>query len=176
MAVAKLEREQKKINPATRRRDKRYFPRWEVNKRVEYIEDGGDFRSYTKDLSLDGTSIFIFGDPPARQSVRLKIHLTEEDNFEARCRVAWSKLGPAQKLFGVVFENLSKKAQELIMRYAFEPQEEELFLYRLIKSVNSKKEFLPENPSSPLGAVSFERACSKEVAKQREISWTYRGN
>lgn len=143
MVLQVLEREQKKIKQIVKKHDKRYFPRWEVNKRVEYIEAAGIFRAYTKDLSLDGASVFIFGEPPARQRVRLKVHLTEENNFEAQCRVAWSKLEPTHIQLGMIFENLSEKAQELILLYAFETREEDLFLDRLIKSVNSQEKVPP---------------------------------
>lgn len=150
MAPQILEREQTKTAPVTRVYDKRYFPRWEVNKRVEYHEEGGAaFRSYTRDLSLDGTSIFVLGHPPARQRVQIRIHLADQENLEAQGRVAWAKLEPTHQVFGIVFENLSNKAQELIMRHAFEIREDPLLIYGLIKNFNSKKmPLFPEVPSS----------------------------
>lgn len=138
MAPKLLEKEQNKIAQNTREYDKRYFPRWEVNKRVEYREEGAGTasRSYTKDLSLDGVSIYIFGNPPTQQRLQLRIHLADKDNFEAQGRVAWSKVEPTYKLFGVVFENLIPKAQDLIMRHAFELSEDQLFIYKLSKKVD----------------------------------------
>lgn len=116
-----LEHGQIKVSLTPGHKDKRYFPRWEVKKRVEYSEGGWiAIRSYTKDLSLDGASIFVFGNPPERRFVQLKIHLADEDVFEARGRVAWAETEPTHKLFGIVFERLSKKAQKSIMRHAFE--------------------------------------------------------
>ncbi len=119
--ATKLEREQKKISQVTKEYDKRYFPRWEVNKRVEYREEGKTcaFRSYTKDFSLCGASIFVFDNPPLWQRIKLRIYLADKKNFEAHGRVVWSKRESTHKLSGIIFENLSKKAQELIMSHAF---------------------------------------------------------
>ena len=150
MTTTLLEKEQTKEPVVKKQYDKRYFPRWDVNKRVEYIEEGrGVFRSYTKDLTLGGTSIIVFGNPPARHYVKLRIHLADKENFEAHGRITWRKLEPTQTLIGIVFENLSQKAQELIMEYAFELTEDHLLVYRLIKSViktghiSSKESFRP---------------------------------
>lgn len=121
MSTILLEREPGLIIPGTREFDKRYFPRWEVNKRVEFESRGGAvLRSYTRDLSLDGASIFVFGDPPEQHRIQLRIYLAEKEGFEARGRVLWVKLEPTHTLFGLAFENLRKKAQELITRHAFE--------------------------------------------------------
>ncbi len=129
MNATLLEREQKKISPVAREYDKRYFPRWEVIKRVEYSEGGGAvFRSYTKDLSLEGASIFVFGNFPAQHHVQLKIQLTDKANFEAQGRIAWSKLEPTHKLLGIVFENLSKKAQQSMLFHAFEIRKDNFFM------------------------------------------------
>lgn len=109
--------------------DNRYFPRWKVNKHVEYREAGRNvFLSYTKDLSLDGASIVVFGNPPARRRIQLKIHLADKKNFEAEGRIAWSKSELTHKLLGIVFENLSKKAQGLILHHAFELRENHLLI------------------------------------------------
>jgi len=126
MALKTLEKEQKKTAQETRKSDHRYFPRWEVNKRVKYYRKdrgGDDFMSYTKDLSLEGASIFVVGHPPIRHQVRLEIHLTDKKSFQAQGRVVWSKVETNHELFGIVFENLSQKAQELIMQHAFELRE-----------------------------------------------------
>lgn len=180
-----LEREQTKTAPVPRIYDKRYFPRWEVNKRVEYHEEGGvAFRSYTRDLSLDGTSIFVLGHPPARQRVQIRIHLADQENLEAQGRVAWTNLEPTHQVFGIVFENLSNNAHELIMRHAFEIREDPLLIYGLIKNFNSKKmPLFPEVPSSssngaPSAAASTgglnEGASSKGFS--RRWLWKERGN
>jgi len=130
MITTLLEREQVRTTQVTRKYDKRYFPRWEVNKRVEYNEEGWiAFRSYTKDLSLAGSSVLVFGNPPARHRVQLRIHLVEKENFEAQGRIAWVRLEPTHALLGIVFENLRRKAQELITRYAFEVRKDHLLIY-----------------------------------------------
>jgi len=121
MDTALLGSKQKKTAPVTGGHDKRYFPRWEVNKRVEYFEEGGSvFRSYTRDLSLDGVSIIVFHNPPARYRVKLRVHLADKENFEVQGRVTWVKSEPPCKMVGIAFEHLKKKAQALIMRHAFE--------------------------------------------------------
>ena len=156
MTTTLLEREQTKEPVVKKQYDKRYFPRWDVNKRVEYIEEGGDvFRSYTKDLTLGGASVIVFGNPPARHYVKLRIHLADKENFEAQGRIAWRKSEPTCILLGIVFENLSQKAQELITGHAFELKEDHLLVYRLIKSliltrqVSSKESFRPHHARRP---------------------------
>jgi len=150
MVPMTLEREQKKtvpvttpvITPVTKGYDKRYFPRWEANKRVEYHNgEGVAFLSYTKDLSLDGTSIFVFGDLPSWDRVQLRVHLAGKDSFEARGRVAWSKPEATYKLLGIAFEGLGPEAQELITRHAFEIREDHLLVYRLNNSLILKGRF-----------------------------------
>jgi len=175
MAVTLLGREQreqrehKRIFPIKREKDKRYFPRWEVTKRVEYIEEGrAAFQSYTRDLCLDGASILVFGDPPERHRVQLRIFLEEEENFETQGRIAWSKREPTHKLFGIIFEDLSNKAQELIMRHAFELREEHLLTYRFINEFNAKRRlFSPEIFSSASGAIPSAAASAGWAAERR---------
>ncbi|GEM_PF-3918843 len=147
------EREEDETAQAAREYDKRYFPRWEANKRVEYHEEqGAAFRAYTKDLSPDGASIFVLGDPPARHHVKLRIHLDDKEHFEARGRLVWSKPGTTHKLFGIAFGDLGQRTQELIMRHAFEPRKDLL---------------LQEIPSSASSATFSAAASADEVATRR---------
>jgi hypothetical protein len=115
-----LEREQTKTSAIAKGNDSRYFPRWEVNKCFECIEEGiPAFRSYTKDLTLGGTSVIVFDNNPAGNRVKLRIYLSDKEDFEADGRVVWRKLEPTHQLLGIVFESLSRKAQELFLRHAF---------------------------------------------------------
>jgi len=101
--------------------DKRYFPRWEVNRRGEFQEEKGiSFLSFTKDLSMEGASIIALGNPGICNPIRIRIHLEDKASFEAQGRIVWSKSEPTHKLFGIVFDKLSKKASQLIMHHAFE--------------------------------------------------------
>lgn len=137
MALKTLEKQQREIVQGKREYDKRYFPRWKVNKPVLYREAGGaTFRSYTKDLSLEGATIMVFGNPPARQRVQLRIYLAEQEDFEVQGRVAWSKLELNHKMLGIIFENLSPKAQKLIMQHAVVLTEADLFIEGLIRNLN----------------------------------------
>ncbi len=122
MAHGILDVKQRNIGQREKKYDKRYFPRWEVNKRVEcYGKDRGPLvQSFTKDLSLDGASIIVLGHPRVQHQVQLKIYLSNKENFKTRGRVAWAKSEPTHEVLGIVFEHLSKKAFELMMRHAFE--------------------------------------------------------
>ena len=121
MSTATMEKKQPVPSLGATDPDKRYFPRWEVNKSVDYSENGeAAIWSYTKDLTLDGTSIIVPGDPPVRHYVQLIIHLSSTDHFKARGRVVWRKSEPTRTLIGIIFINLSPKAHALITRCAFE--------------------------------------------------------
>ncbi len=121
MALIVSEKEQKKTAQVTSENKTRNSLRLEVTKRVEYSVEGNVVsRSYTKNLSLAGASIFAFSDLPAGQHIKLRFHLSDEVNFEAQGHVVWRKLAPTHKLFGIVFEDLSRKAQESIIRQAFD--------------------------------------------------------
>ncbi len=127
MALMTLELESVEVKriQVTKVYEKRYFPRWSVNKRVELGEENGvHFRSHTRDLSLDGVSVFVFSNSPVRNRVQLKIHFANQESFDVVGRIVWSKSEPTHILLGIAFENLSKNAQELIMRRAFELTEE----------------------------------------------------
>src|SRR6185503_5486657 len=119
------------------RNDKRHFPRWEVNKRVEYGQaERGAFRSYTKDLSLAGASILVFDHLPSlRDHVRIKIHLGQKEYVEARGRIVWTRLEAAHKLFGICFEALSRKAAQLITRHAYDLEEDHLLIKGLAQNL-----------------------------------------
>ena len=120
-ATITIEEKQPGLAPAPTNYDQRYFPRWEVKKRVDYSENGETaLLCYTRDLSLDGVSLVVFGNPPARHDVQLIINLSEKERFKARGRVAWSKSEPTHKLIGITFRNLNPKAHVLITRHAFE--------------------------------------------------------
>ena len=120
MSTATMVREQPKLAPSLINYDKRYFPRWKVNKRVEYEKERMTFRSYTKDLSLDGASIVVFSNTSLSHLVQLKIHLTDKDILEIQGRVIWNKPESAFQLFGITFQKPSEKAQALMLTHAFE--------------------------------------------------------
>jgi len=131
MSTILLEHGEIKVSLMPGHKGKRYFPRWEMKKRVEYSEKRwAAVHFYTGDLSLDGSSIFVFRNPPERCLVQLKIHLADKDIFEARGRVAWRETEPTDKLFGMFFEKLNKEARKLIIHHAFEPGTDRLLFSR----------------------------------------------
>lgn len=163
-----LEKEQKNSDQLLKEPNKRYFPRWEVNKRVEFSGTGGAaFQSLTKDLSLDGALILVLGNPPPQNRIKLIIHLTNKDNFEVQGRIVWSKTEPTHKLFGVVFENLSKKANKLLMRHAFEPSEDQLLTYGLFNYLVLKGCFSSKRTLRLPGVTSLAAVRANGVAERR---------
>jgi len=120
MSLNTMEREQREIFQISST-DKRYWPRWTVNKHVEYIEKGKTkFLSFAMDLSMDGASVIIFGNPVVRNSITLRIYMENKVNVEARGRVIWNKIKPTHTLFGINFDRLSEEAQKQITYHAFE--------------------------------------------------------
>ena len=156
--------------------EKRHFPRWEVSKRIEYGErERGPLRSYTKDISLTGASIFVVGQlPSARDHVRLKIHLTDDEHVEVQGRIVWTRLEAAHKLFGICFEPLSRKVQQLITRLAFDLGEDHLLMNALTQNLILKTYFSPENSPSTSSHVlppsqGLPSICSKRHLSDQQV-------
>ena len=120
-----------KAHQGSLKREKRYFPRWPVNRRVEYRvgDEAVLYRSFTKDLTLCGASFFIHTPMPHHQPVRVKVYISQNDHFELDGQVVWSKISPYTKVVGIIFKEVNQNVQELILSHAFELKEDELFVH-----------------------------------------------
>jgi c-di-GMP-binding flagellar brake protein YcgR len=138
MTLNTMERERREIVQISAA-DKRYWPRWQVNKHVEYMDQGKEKSlSFTRDLSMDGASIVILGIPVVRESIVLRIHLGNKVNVETQARVVWNKIEQARTLLGIHFDRLSEKAQEQITYHAFELNNRPLFVPNAVSCRKTK--------------------------------------
>lgn len=102
--------------------DKRYLPRWEVKNRIYYkLENEDKFQEgLSKDLSCSGACLLTKKSLPKNQKVKLTICLENEQKVEVNGEVLWNKAFEGDNLVGIAFYNTSQKAQELILKHAFE--------------------------------------------------------
>lgn len=120
MSLNVMEREPREMARITPM-DRRYFPRWKVNKYVEYIDQGRrKFLAFTRDLSMDGASIVVLGSCVTQNSMTLRIHLNDKESVEVHGRAVWKKIEQASALLGITFDRLSEKTKEQITYHAFE--------------------------------------------------------
>ena len=120
-----------KANPAvnsSKNSDKRYLPRWEVGNKILYQQQGKarSAEALSHDLSCAGTSILADEDIQLNQKLKLTIYLDQNTSIRVDGRVCWSKQADSKHLIGVNFEQTSRKAQDLILKYAFELDREKL--------------------------------------------------
>jgi len=103
-------------------RDKRYLPRWEVSNRILYQVQGDGQRkeSLSHDLSCAGASILTEESITPNEKLQLTIYLDREVSVRVDGRVCWSVPVAKKHLIGINFEQTSRKAQDLILKYAFE--------------------------------------------------------
>ncbi len=109
-------------------KDKRYFPRWQVNNRVFYkLDNDDDFREcQSRDLSCAGACLFTEEDIPTDRQVKLTIHLSSGTSVEVEGRILRSDPIEGGHLAGVAFTNIGQKSQDTILKYAFEIKKEDL--------------------------------------------------
>ena len=105
--------------------ERRYLPRWIVTNRILYRkEDQPHFQECSsKDLSGDGACLSCPETLPFSGKLTLVVYLSEEIAVQVKASVLWNKpsFDPKnQNLYGVRFEELSNKVQEMILQYAFE--------------------------------------------------------
>ncbi|MBI5416181.1 MAG: PilZ domain-containing protein [Candidatus Omnitrophica bacterium] len=102
--------------------DKRYFPRWEVPNRVIYKlrDDPTPRHGHTRDLSCAGSCLFLTEHLPLREKLSLSIHLSPKTSVDVHGTVVWQDISSTPYLTGVAFYETDDKAQDLILRHAFE--------------------------------------------------------
>jgi len=108
--------------------DRRYFPRWEVNNKVicKLTNQQTEIECSSHDINCAGASIYTDQEVSPDQKVKLVIRLDEDVSVQVTGKVCWKKVEDNQHLIGIDFEETSRKAQDLILKYAFELDKEKL--------------------------------------------------
>ena len=111
--------------------EKRYLPRWQVANRITYQFENENhaYESSSRDISCSGASFFSAQRLPQNKKIKMKIFLSENNIVNVEAQVVWNKPAENQNLAGVVFSNTSQKAQELILKHAFEIKKEDMVKY-----------------------------------------------
>jgi c-di-GMP-binding flagellar brake protein YcgR len=111
--------------------EKRYLPRWKVANRVVYQLENEDktYESNSCDISCNGASFVSAQRLPVNGKIKLKIFLSSDNVVSVEGQVVWSKPAEKLNLSGIMFANTSQKAQELILKYAFEIRKEDMVKY-----------------------------------------------
>ncbi len=102
--------------------EQRYLPRWQANRKGYCRTHNKDtfFKTQVSDLTLSGACIYISADIEPKQKLKLSVHLSEKHTFEARGIVIWKNILNKEVLqVGIRFNRLSLKAENLLLRYAF---------------------------------------------------------
>lgn len=108
--------------------DQRYFPRWEVNKRVLYeVERKPDVNEgQTRDISCTGMCISANEALTPGNKIKVVLFLTEADVIRLTGEIIWNKSFGKQDQMGISFSNISQKNQELILEHAFDVNRQQL--------------------------------------------------
>ena len=114
--------------PSSRSSDHRYLPRWQVNNRIFYRLEKHTkaHECQSKDLSCMGACLATKESLDPNQKVQLTIYLTEDQPIEVNGHIVWNAKTSGENLAGVIFDNLSLKSQDMILKYAFEIKKEDL--------------------------------------------------
>lgn len=110
--------------------DKRYFPRWAVRNRTMFRLHGENqlwHEVQTRDLSCAGVCLATDRNLVLGQSLRLKIYLSDEVVIAVDGHVAWIRaMDLNESLMGVIFTNITKEDQDVILNHAFDLNPEKL--------------------------------------------------
>ena len=101
--------------------DQRYLPRWQTEKRAYYRNNETNLiiKTQVKDLSFTGACLYTYPDVNTNQNIELIIYLAPKISFLTRGTVVWKRSLKDVCHVGVMFDPLSSKNQELILKYAF---------------------------------------------------------
>ena len=113
----------------TKDADRRYLPRWQVDNKILYqAEEGaalGECRS--RDINSSGACIRMPDDVPLQQRLNLTIFLAKDiDPIQVRGAVVWKAPHDGENWFGIKFDRVSEKTNDLIFNYAFEYKKDEV--------------------------------------------------
>jgi len=111
--------------------DQRYFPRWEIDKRVVYqaknIPDEKQSRAI--DMSCAGVCILCEEQLLPTQEIRLDIFLSEATIIRMTGHVVWVKNFANQNQAGIIFNEIDQASQDTILEHAFNVNKKDLVRY-----------------------------------------------
>ena len=117
------------IPPPAKDSDRRYFPRWEVDNKIIYkMEDKPEsYECHSRDINSSGACIRTSENLPLQQRLDLTIHLAKNiDPVEVRGLVVWKAPREGENWFGIKFDRVNDKTNDLIFKYAFEYKRQEV--------------------------------------------------
>lgn len=108
--------------------DRRYLPRWSVTNRILYRKQDDHLyqESTTKNLNCGGVCVHCTEELPLNQEICLTIFLAQDVAVHLQGMITWHRQTEDGYLVGIRFHHLSKKANNLLLEYAFETKEHEL--------------------------------------------------
>ena len=108
--------------------DKRYLPRWQVNNRVSctLLGERHSHAGVSRDLNCMGMSFISETRFLPNQKVKLKIHLSEDTVVKVEGYIVWTRSAGDGFASGILFENLSLEAQDLLLQYAYEIKKDDV--------------------------------------------------
>ena len=121
--------------------ENRYFPRWDVEDKIEYFLDSTThaYHGLTKNLSCNGACLWLSDDLYINEKISLRIHLSEDDIARVHSRVSWVvKMPDGSNVAGVKFYDVTTRAQELILKHAFTVKKDQ-FIQNFFSGWNNTK-------------------------------------
>jgi len=109
--------------------ERRYLPRWEAQGKLFYRKEKDEVpaQACSKDINASGMCFNTNDDISLDQKLDLVVYLAEDiEPIDAVGRVVWQSKSEKGNLFGVRFERISKKSQDLVFNYAFEYKRDQL--------------------------------------------------
>ena len=101
--------------------EQRRIPRWKIHNRAYYRDENTStiVRTQTIDLSATGACVHADAQIGLNHKLKLKIHLSETENFEVDAVVVWKSTTPDFRChIGVLFSQRQDRVDELIMEQA----------------------------------------------------------
>lgn len=108
--------------------ERRYLPRWDVENKILYRKKTDIFyqEAHTKDFNCAGLCLSS-GEPiPENQEVSITLYLSEDVTLNIKGVTSWQKKTEQGYLAGIQFDHISKKAQNLLLEFAFENHQQEV--------------------------------------------------
>ena len=111
--------------------ERRYFPRWKVDKEVIYRLSHlpAEKTARTIDLSCRGACILSSEPLLPTQRIALSIILNKAKIAHVNGRVAWIRHFPQQNEAGISFDEIDEETQNMILEHAFNFKKEDLVNY-----------------------------------------------
>ena len=104
--------------------DKRYFPRWEVNKRIVYQLSHNPTEKEAQALDMSCAGVRLLSEEPLlpTQKLKLNVFLGKVHVVAVTGRVVWIKHNSKYNKHneaGIAFDDIDQKTQKIILDHAF---------------------------------------------------------